>query len=505
MDIEYSSERKAVEEFLNLIDDVYGGNYFIKKDVQKYLRKAPGEETDAYNSRAKIAVFYNFLKPIIRLASERPFSNKVTYSENFPKEFDTLKTNFDGLGNGLLFKAFETFSLGIKHAFVGVASDYDNEEKKPFARIIPARDIIGIWKKVNSDGSYYYERVQFIVRSISVEEVYSPLGVLEGFKEVNRAKIIELIHPNIMRTYPVDKEKTMKNGFAFEVNPDLSTEETLDKFKKIPFHLFTTEQPIDSQSTIKIIPTFYDLSLINLSHYNKQSDQDNIMTVSRYAILTASGVTETDMKNNFKPTGKKEVLGPFTFLLFENPNAKLGFAEHTGKAIEAGQNDIIKTEKSMISLLKDYLQRQVIMETATEKNIAEKHQNLYTIYLANKLEQVLTKVFMDFATYMGIEIKDTESLISFSRDYSAAETAKKIEAIIKAREIGDLSTESFLSQLSSLNVFSGDFDPKAETERIAREAGENIRPPNNNEPNVFDENAQNNTGNKQENNQGNNE
>lgn len=492
MDIKYSKERIEIEDMLQTIDAVYAGNFIIKKDIKKYLHQATGEENDAFDRRGKLAVFYNFLKPIIRLAAERPFANKVTYSEDFPKDFDDLKSNFDGLGNGLLFFAFDAFSKAIKHATIGIAPDYDNETKKPYARLIDVKDIIGIWKKVNADGSYYFERVQFVVRSNAVQDVVGSTGILEGFKEVKRTKIIELIHPNLMRTYNVTEEKTTDKGMQFNAELEITMDkpngiETLENFEKIPFHLFTTEQPIEAEDTIKIVPTFYDLSLLNLSHYNKQSDQDNIMTVSRYAILTVTGVSQNDFDKQFK-IKRKKVIGPFTILVFEDEKAKAEFVEHSGKAITAGQNDIIKTEKAMVSLLKDYLQRNVVMETATEKNIAEKHQNLYTIYLANKLEQVLTKVFMDFATYMGIDIKNTENLISFSRDYSATETAKKIEAIIKSREMGDLSAETFLSELSTLGVYSGDFDPKAEAEKALEEAGRNTQPPaGENESNAFNE------------------
>lgn len=485
MIISYSQERKDIDGMIRTIDDVFGGNFFIKKDISKYLVQAPGEENDQFKRRSKKSVFYNFLKPIIRLAAERPFSNKITYSDNFPKQFEPLKKNFDGLGNGLLFKAFESFQTGIKHASIGFVADFDNDSRMPFARAIGAKDIIGIWKKIMSDGSYYYERVQFIVRNNSIRELQDEFGNVKSFEEVKRSKIIELIHPNIMRTYNVVKENYINTDKAsFEC--ELIEEIELTGFDKIPFHLFTTEQPVSSEYTIKIIPTFYDLAQINLSHYNKQSDQDNIMTVSRYAILCATGVTEEDFEDKVLKKGKNKIIGPFSLLMFSNPTAKVFFAEHKGNAIAAGQNDIIKTEKAMTSLLKDYLQRQVIMETATEKNLAEKHQNLYTIYLANKLEQTLTKVFVDFAKYMGITIDDTENLLSFSRDYSAAETSKKIDSLLELRKMGDISQVTLLNELAALGNFSGEFDPEDEKERIATEDGENTNP--NNEPSALNEN-----------------
>ena len=123
----------------------------------------------------------------------------------------------------------------------------------------------------------------------------------------------------------------------------------------------------------------------------------------------------------------------------------------------------------MVSLLSDYMQKKVVQETATEKSINEKEKILYSVYLANQLEEIISKCLYDFANYLNIQMPENKVLVSFSKAYDPIDTKLKLDTLIKMRERGDLSLETFINQVSSLEIFSEDIDEKEEKERVESE------------------------------------
>lgn len=467
-----SDERIAIDKSLVLIQDLYDGNYSIDKKRKTYLKRYPGEDDDQYKRRSECSTFYNFLKPSILTSAEKPFASTETYTDDFPSELEGVKTDFDSNRSSLFKFAFNTFVKTLKDGFVGLLSDYDQEKDLPFCRLIPAKDIVGVWSRSDGRGKHIYSRVMFLVRKKSLE--VSGAGESSEYREMSSNTLFDLEHPNIVRRYNVEKI------YSNHISANFIDEKRLEGFDKLPFHLFKAEEARSPEKQIEIIPPFFDLAKLNLSHYNKQSDQDNIMTVSRFAIFYATGLSPDDQEKNFgKKTGKKS-FGPFTVFASTNGDAKFGFAEHTGKAIQAGQNDLMKVEKSMTSLLKDYLQKETF-ETATEKTINEKRKSLHIYNLAVKLEKVLSEIIKEMAVYLKKPLKDNiGNLVAFSKDYSAIEVSKKIDALIKMRQGGDLSLPTFLREMDNLNVLSGAFDPDKEKELIEQEKPDM--------PDIFDQN-----------------
>ena len=473
--VKISYERQKMQEYLTQVNDFFLGNFGLAKKKEKYLLKYDSESKEQYARRKEISCFYNFFRPMILLSASKPFSHKVSYGKDFPEKLEPFKYNFSDEGEGVLKFSFDVFVSALKNSGCGIAIDYNDNEKRPYSIMVPLNDIIGLWKKRDGSGKSYIDRVQFLMRNIGYNEGQS--------SEVYSEKLIEMIHPNIVRTYKVTEESNFNsevNYVATERNRDIFgsfrnsivvdnnyEEKKLDGFQRLPFHYFHASETQKKEYTLLSPPPFYDLSCLNKSHYNKQSDQDNIISISRYGLFFATGVNESEiklMKDN------KVDLGPFSILVSSNEQAKFGFAEHSGQAIKAGMEDILKVERSMTNLLSEFLNKKSIMETATEKTINEKNKNLFSVFLANVLEEKISDCFRDFMTFLNIDNKtEYGSLLSFSKDYDSAAVELRIQTLLKSRMIGDISLETFLEELQALGGLSSDVDISDEKKRVEAE------------------------------------
>ena len=479
----YSKTRRKLQKGIELINDLYEGNYSLDENKEKYLFKFPAESDENYERRKQRSVFYNFLEPLINLASERPFSSEVTYIEEFPEEFEKFKLSFSSSGASLLKTSNDILVSALKYGSVLVVSDYDEEAECPYARIIPIEDVIAV-ESGYSSGESFIQKVQFIVRKIElIKETTGGENAQEKFVEYERSKIISMEHPNIIKEYSIDNEDLVSitnnkligsfggsvSNYLNEIKATLINEKTLEGFEKLPVNIFQAGKLKDQSDLIGVIPPFYDLAKLNVSHFNKQAECDNLISVSNFAILCFAGFTEQDIEN-LKSKDKKITLGPNSVVMSESSDTKVYYAEHSGGSIQSSQSDILKTEKAMVSILTRYLER-TTMETATEKNLDEKNKRLFLVYLANILEKIVSNILRDFAIYTGYNrpLPDT-NLLSFSADYDPQNTKLKIDALIEARKIGDLSLGTFLAELSSNKIFSSSFVPQEEEEKLSAEA-----------------------------------
>ena len=476
-----SSDRLWINKALKLMSDAYGGNYILDKGGKKaYLKQAKGEPEANYNDRVDQSVFYNFTKTLIGIAAEKPFTANPIYSNDFPDELNGIKESF-GEEAGVFGFAQKAFLQGLLKGQVGILPDFDKERKEPFCRLIQPENILGVWSSFVG-GKREITRAQFIVDKVFLQDdLVATEESPQKSSEILVRRIFDLQHPNIVRIYNTRQQKDIKD-VLFENDLSIETllgepesESVLKGFERIPFYLFQTEAPLTPARFMRVTPPFYDLAKMNFLHFNKQSDQDNIMRVSRFAILTISGLTEEESEKFFK---SEKAIGPFTLLAFKEPQTKAYFAEHSGRAIESGFKDIIKIEKSMTSFLSDYLMKESVIETATEKTLQEQNKNLQIVTLAKKLERIITDCCLDFLRFQGNQVPEiTEPLVSFASDYNPISDIKRIEALIKARQMGDLTLESFLKELAALKTFSSSFDAEKETQAVEKEAAENYQPP----------------------------
>ena len=481
MRFKYSFDRRSVHDALNIIDDIYSGNFSIENTVTTYLKKFAAETQTQFDRRLDTSVFYNYLKPIINVAAEKPFNQAVTYQDEFPEDLEYLKNSLDASGNPDIKTCLNIMTNGLKHGFCLLFPDFDSEDSRGFIKVVKATDVIGVWGRPLSDGNYHIERAQFFVKLTELEEkgvTVSEDGVRQEseraeFEEVNYHYVYDFVHPNIVRKYSVTDENVDYRNEALEVNTELVEEVVLDGFDKLPIYLFTTNDSIRDDSLINIPPPFYDVAKINLSHYNKKSDQDSILAVSRFALLFANGISQEESQQIFTDKdGSSKGFGPNSLIVSSNPDAELKFVEHSGKAISAGFEDLKETEKYMIAPLNSYLERRVF-ETATEASINDRNSRLLVHHLAQVLEKIIQSCLFDISKYQGVSVNEDALAVSFSKEFDPKDFQIKVKTLLDTRKTGDISGKTFLEELKNLGCISENIDIEDEQKRILEEEAAN--------------------------------
>ena len=498
-----SYEYLRMRPIWDFLDDVYFGNFKIAFKASKYLNKYPGESEEQYTRRCKASVFYNFLRPSVRSISNKPFAHEVTYKPKFDERLEFLKKDFTLKGKSLLETAKDSFELALRHGGVAFLADNDtsNGSNRPFCRVIPFRDILGCWRGNSGE----IQRVIFQVRKIWTLDQQSMMeykgrvtGAGDGeflFNERAISEIYELVAPNMIRKYKLElkEDDVFLNSVASRtdrptattsdltnkssISVELISERKIEGFEKLPFYLFLAEQPCEHFNVLEVPPPFYDLAKMNISHFNKQSDQDTIMTVSRFAIFCASGLSDQDVDKAFKNKTGQKAIGPFSVLVSQEKDAKFYYAEHSGNAIRAGFEDIMRIEKKMTNTLNEYLLKEV-PETATEFAIDEKNRMLYVLSLSYELEKIFSSVIKDCAKFSGFDIdleKEDGKLLAFSKEFSIIEMREKLNGLLFARKYGELTTETFLNELDNLGIFSSEFSLDEELRKSAQEVMERMK------------------------------
>src|SRR5690606_4239555 len=90
-------------------------------------------------------------------------------------------------------------------------------------------------------------------------------------------------------------------------------------------------------------PPMEDLADLNITHWQSSGDQRANLTVSRFAMLAASGVSDIDDEG-----GSGEiVIGPNQVLTTEDPESKYYYVEAAGGGLESGRKDLEDLENKM--------------------------------------------------------------------------------------------------------------------------------------------------------------
>ncbi|WP_159182339.1 DUF4055 domain-containing protein, partial [Escherichia coli] len=85
-------------------------------------------------------------------------------------------------------------------------------------------------------------------------------------------------------------------------------------------------------------PPLLNLGLLNIKHWQSQSEQDNILHVARVPLLVAYGLDRNE----------ELTVGASTATIFEDRTKNgLEYVEHSGAAIESGETSLEKLENQM--------------------------------------------------------------------------------------------------------------------------------------------------------------
>lgn len=303
--------------------DLLGGTRAMRAAAETWLPREDKESAPRYEARLKRSILFNGFRDTVNKISARPFAQPTTTDQD--------DKNVDRMGADLTQFAGNVFKEGLKygrsHVLVNMPLNGGNNlatEGNPYFSLISPLALV--------DWTIGYD-----------EEGIPKLTMIKYMESEDRLRVVNEQEWE-MHEKGEDGEWTRTAGGAHT-------------FGRVPIATF---QVSDGFMTGE--PPFEDLAWENLAHWQSNSDHRNILRFARIPMLYRTGFTADELAMPVE-------FGPSVVFSSLNPDAKAGFIENTGAAIEVGMKDLDMLEKHMEILGMQPLMRPLVEETATGRNI----------------------------------------------------------------------------------------------------------------------------------------
>lgn len=480
-----SMARQRMLPMWRLMDSLLGGTETMRNAGKEYLTQHAGEVNKRYNERLAQATLWNQLEITLGGWVGRPFRDPLKLNDDVPEDITKLSDDIDQLGTNIDTFARSWFKGGITKSFCHVLIEQPQvlprSDGLPLSKAdVAAQNIRPYWSLLEAD-----EIIAARVSIIDGREVYTHVRIHERtlvedpedeFNEIweERIRVYNRIAGRVTVTlYKYDLEKEdpwVQEGDAILLG-----------IPAIPIVTFYA----DRQGFLLGKSPLQDLAELNKKHWNSQSDQDNILTIARFPILAASGVTSVDgsdaLSGDPQPgsdfSGQKSgvVIGPWNVLVSEEVGSKYYYVEHSGKAIKTGQESLELLEAKMAAYGSEFLKKSPDRQTATARAMdsQESISPLQAITL-NFIDALQTALALT-AQWMGLPINEAGNFfggtVTLVTDFGPEDASGvDIAALTTLRQARDISGKQMRREAKRRGILADDFDEKLNEKELADEA-----------------------------------
>ena len=428
-----------------IVSPLMGGTGAMREAGEALLPRWPAEDSEAYRCRLTTSTLLPAYSETVMNMGSRVFAEPVHLMEDVPSRVATFWQDVDQQGNnGTVFgRTWFEDALAKAISFVYVdyplspASESQGETivteadvittgARPYAIHIRPEQVLG-WKE--SGGQLLQFRY--------MECVYEDEGAFAQ-KAVEQVRVLE---PGSWTIY----RNSGKDGwFVYD--------EGVSSLTYVPIVPFYTKRT----GFLTGKPPLMELAYLNVKHWQSQSDQDTILHYARVPILFGAGFEEDHAI----------VIGGGTLAKNDNPDAKLTYVEHGGKAIEAGRDSL----KDMIDEMRIAGAKLLRLENAAPKT-AEQAQEDAAIemsplqMMAGQFEDAYAQVLQIMADYIGeTEGGHVQVRGNFEADY-VPETTMPLLLSMAAQ--GRLSDQTLFNEYQRRGVLSSELDWEQEKQKIS--------------------------------------
>jgi hypothetical protein len=445
--------RERAEKRWAVIHDLLSGSEAMRAGREKYLPREDAEKPKDYDRRINRSFLFPGLKDAIDLGVSKPFSRDIAPKPELTD--DKLKAIFadcdrQGTTASEFFREVfaDAIAYGISHVLIDFPSMTEQQSLatlnadlvRPYFVHIKARSVIGWRTRLGQAGEIILSEIRF--RSSEIET--------DGFEEKEVETIVRYTE------FVVETYRKNNNG---EYALSGTVEHT---FGAIPLATLYIGRRMGYMS---VDPPYYDLAELNVQHWQSSSDQRNVLRMSRFAVFSATGITDDERK--------RIKIGPSVFVSSEKTDAKFSFVEHSGAAIAAGERDLKILEDQMQMLGTRPFVERTSRSTATGKMIDTSASDTDIQTWVRILEAHIALCFNFADRWMNTarEISLTkDQKFDVNNDFGViSRSASDLPALNSARATGNLSRETYLNELKRRGTLSNSLDVEDEIDRIEEE------------------------------------
>lgn len=432
-----------------------GGTKAMREAKQTYLPQFPKEEDDAYKARLKSSWLFNGFRKTVRDMTGRVFDSPVEMGQGAPDQLVTWATNIDLQGRDLSEFARDVFVEGMKGSGISYVmvdaparrgdesrQEAETQNLRPYFVHLKLESILGWKTRVEANVTK--------LAQIRIMESVSESNPDDEFDEmhIDQVRVLDYNEDRKavdVRIYRKDSKK--ENWVLHDEYPTDLPEITVVPFYANRTGFFTGEPVLD------------DLADVNVAHWQSQSDQRNILHVARVPILFGKGF------------GEKEsiTIGSSVATMAADTEASLEWVEHKGAAIASGRQDLKDLEFQMETHGLQLLVQKG-NQSATGEALDAKKETSQLAMMADALKDCLEQAFAYMADIANIAAESVE--VNVNKDFGVSMmTAQEVTAMLSAVNTGNLSRETFLSELKRRGFVRDDLDVEAEIDAIDAEGG----------------------------------
>ena len=462
-----SSDYEAMSPKWQKIRTLLGGTDALRVKRQTYLPQFPKELDKYYEHRLANSTLLNMAEITLGSWVGRPFSDPVQLGENVPEPIKLMSENIDSRGNGLSVFLRDWFKEGLAfaHAHVLIDSPFSAEETEERSRADDLRDgARPFWSFLHPEDVIFmastYVGSQEILTHVRISEKETHL---DGFAEVEKCKIRvfnRVLEPTakdpevgvFVSVWEKRRVKKTKRVEWVEVEPPKKI--GIDEIPLVTFYA-------DRTGLQRGKPPLEDLVDLNLAHWRSFSDHNNVLTVARFPILAASGVT-TEEANNI-------VLAPRKVLASRNEKGKFYYLEHSGAAVKVGSDDLASLEEKMAYYGADFLRKRPGNLTATARALDSAEATSPLQDAVNRFNEAIAAALRITGKWLGIEEPGT---ITVTSEFGPEEIeGDDLTTLRETRKIRDISQIKFLEELRRRGVLVDDFNFDENLAQLEEEDG----------------------------------
>lgn len=425
-----------------IVDALLGGTSAMRQAGRTWLPKWPAEADDAYAVRLSVATLFPALRRTLSVMSGKPFSRALTYGEDVPEEVREWCDDVDLQGRNLHTFASEMLYEALAYGICGILVEFPRnngartlgEEKaaglRPYMVQIKHGDILG-WRAERRGGAIKLTQLR-------LREVETVDDGDFGAKTVNRVRVLT---PGAWQLYELNDK-----GEAALIDEGITT------LKAVPF---VPVYGIRKGYMLGESPML-DLAYLNVKHWQSQSDQDNILRVARVPILAFNG---DDDDGDLKVGASYAVKLP--------KDASMFYVEHSGAAIGAGAESLLKLEEQMIQTGAELLVAKPGQRTATEASNDAEANKSDLMRITEGFEDAIDMALQFMGNWVGMPHGGSVSLF---KDYGAATlTDASAQLILSMQQGGLISKATALREQQRRGMLDAELDPELELAAVEEE------------------------------------
>lgn len=396
------------------------------ESIKKHLKKWEREDKEGYKSRLESATLFNVVEKTIKTANGMIFKKELTY-DNLNKDFLAKSHDIDNNDSDIneFFRHASEAALWYGVSYIVVDFPFNTDE------------IVNKQQQLEKGLVPYFSYV-------------TPLDVPNFRYENNQLtqftiKSIEIVPDGDFGEKSVERYRVFKKGSITIFEEGVAPIEILTGLDYIPIiPLYTNKQ-----SNLSGKPRFKSLALMNIKHFNYESQLDKTLFIASNPIPVIYGT-----KDNEDIT-----IGVDKALTFSNKEeGGFEWVEFVGTSVDKLQNKINSIEVQMVEMgIAVITQKEM---TATERMINKISEDSDLSAIANSISWSATTAYQYWCDMMGVSYADEAIIVNSNFDQMML-TPNDANFYLDSYSRGAISRDRLWTELQNRGIL-GEFDKEAE-------------------------------------------